>query len=146
MDIADDMFEAEPYDNALAMVVKQASLSTMRSQNMLKLQDRFATEIIRTLWFADSGQTHEIDVIVFQLGRIPIEIRNIEGDVYKVKAELPGFIKVKTKQWDLEGAIKEENLLKDMGKLGLAAVGKSNVYKDHKLLPRDKVFQTPFKK
>ena len=128
------------------MVVKRASLNNMCSQNMLKLHDKFATEICRTLWVEESGKTHEFEVIIFQLGSNNVEVRNLESDVVRVQAEIPDYIQVKVKHWDLEGIAKENTLKSNFARLGTAAVGKSNVHKDSKLLPRDSLFNRTYKK
>ena len=137
MDICDTLMDAPPYSNPLAMVVKRASLSSMCSMNMLKIQDKFATEICKTLWIADCGKTHEFEIIIFQLGSSNVEVRNLESDIVKSKAEIPDHVLVKVKHWDLDGSAKEETLRTNFPRLGAVAIGKSNTYKDSKLLPKD---------
>jgi hypothetical protein len=146
MDIVEDLKnKAAPY-YALAMLVKKAALTNTRTFNMEKMKDRFAITSCKVLWMDDWGNPHEVDIMIFQLGTECIQIKDLSSDVVKMESTMPEQIQVRIKQWDIEGCSKEETLKSNFPKAALAAVGKSNVYKESKIRPRDSVSKKTYKK
>jgi hypothetical protein len=147
MEMADLLARQITFSKPLAMIVKEASLRSVTTENQDILEENNSPHPCNLAWATSKGVMHEVQVIIFQLGETHLHFRDLEEDTYKVAAELPEHITVRIKQPDLEGTQNDKEKFKNgFPKLATAAVGKQNVHKDSRIRPKTDITHKPYKK
>ena len=77
-----------------APIVRKASIESLTSTNLVKLQRRFRALPITPLFADQQGRTYEISRVMFQLGTENVEAREVNEDIVVVDAEEPEYVTV----------------------------------------------------
>ena len=93
-----------------------------------------------------SRTARETEVIFFQMGSDNVEIKTLDRNIMRIKAELPPAVQIRVKMPDFDGSAREDSLAKGFTRIATAAIGKGSFYKDAKVVTREAPKPRTFKK
>jgi phage host-nuclease inhibitor protein Gam len=130
-DVLEFRMRSTPLRQPCVMVVKEASMQNCNSVNILKLNEHFNPLRLTPLWIDDHGITHNIEVLIFQLGTGIINVDFFENEVQDVQTAAKDDTNIFVQYPNLEEkADFEAKARGEFVKLVTKAVGRLNVYKD----------------